>query len=1107
MPAAPLPANEAARLKALHDLDVMDSPPEAEFDALVNVASLVCGAPYSLITLVDVNRQWFKASKGMHGVSETPRSISFCAHAILGDDVLEVPDATRDPRFSDNPLVTTVPHARFYAGAPVVLSDGSHVGTLCVIDRQPRELNASQREILKSLAVAVARALEGRKAIRTQEKIMRALHKSEMLLDRTGAIAGVGGWEVDLVTGGIYWSKETRRIHGVPPDYVPVMKEAINFYAPEARPMIQAAVEEGMASGKSWDLELPFIRLDGTPIWVRAVGMVEFENDQPVRLLGAFQDITARRHVESESLRNAQLLRGSIEALDDAFALFDPQDRLVLCNQRYREIYPQAAYMMQPGNTFEDIIRAGALAGQYPEATGNVEAWVAKRMAIHRQPSSNLIQRVSDGRVLRIGERKLPDGHIVGFRVDITDLMRATEAAQEASNAKGQFLANMSHEIRTPMNAILGMLTLLRKTPLTPQQADYASKSEGATRLLLGVINDILDFSKIEAGKLVLNNQPFRTNQLFQDLQVILATSAGTKPVTVRYDIDPRLPRRLVGDALRLQQVLINLGGNAIKFTAQGEVVISITVASRSPPPAQTMTLDIAVKDAGIGIAPENQARIFDGFSQAEASITRRFGGTGLGVAISQRLVTLMGGKLQVNSALGQGSRFYFTLTLPFEEDVMGDDPSTALPSPLPSPMGSFPNTPRLGGMRLLLVEDNLNNQQVASELLQLEGAWVQIAADGQQAIDTIAAHHTGQGALTRFDLVLMDLQMPVMDGFTATHHIRNTLGLKNLPIVAMTANAMDSDRDASLAAGMDGHVGKPFDLNHLVGVLQRLAAQSWVRPVLQVDGTPSQAQAEWVEHAYPVPAESQSGRAEPFPVRAELVEALSRAAQVAGVDLDTALNRLGYNLALYERTFRMFVADLLAMPAQLRALQAARDTPQAVRLLHTLKGLAATLGVGALATIAGKGEALLQSHLSSIRITQDPAITIDTNSPDLPAVVEHTCVAIAQASPSLMALQVALQTNMASAAPTTDPNAHSPDTSPLDTTALSLALTALADKLRNFDMDAVRLMAALKHQFGAAIQAQTSYSLKPLEEAIDALDFELAKERCQTLHTLTKDT
>lgn len=257
---------------------MLDTGPEEEFDALVKVASLVCGVPISLISLIDAERQWFKANIGLPGASETPRDIAFCAHAILDDALFVVNDASTDLRFADNPLVASQPDIRFYAGAPIVLSDGNRVGTLCVIDRTPRSLDATQSEILVSLAVAAAQALEGRRAIREMQVLSRALQKSKVQLDRTGSLAGVGSWEVDLVNNTIYWSDETCRIHGVAPGYVPDLAQAVAFFAPEARPVIQRALDSAIAMGQSWDLELQLIRADGMPIWVRTVGAVECEN-------------------------------------------------------------------------------------------------------------------------------------------------------------------------------------------------------------------------------------------------------------------------------------------------------------------------------------------------------------------------------------------------------------------------------------------------------------------------------------------------------------------------------------------------------------------------------------------------------------------------------------------------------------------------------------------------------------------------------------------------------------------------------------------------------------------------------------------------------------
>nr|WP_319564850.1 CHASE domain-containing protein [uncultured Rhodoferax sp.] len=594
-----------------------------------------------------------------------------------------------------------------------------------------------------------------------------------------------------------------------------------------------AQMWQTIASGKPWRGEVCNRAKNGRLYWMDTF-IAPFVNDDGLveKYVSIRIDITARKAAEALARRNADLLQGSIEALDDAFALFDDQDELVLCNQRYREVYSLDDDLVQPGIRFETLIRAGAERGQYIQAVGRVEEWVAERLALHRLPMSRLTQKLGNGRTMRILERRMPNGYTVGFRVDITELMEATEAAQEASRSKSQFLANMSHEIRTPMNAILGMLMLLGKTELTPKQADYTAKSERAAQSLLVLLNDILDISKAEAGKMTLDPQPFALQTLVSDVQVVVNAYIGNKPVHLRLSLAPHLPERVVGDALRLKQVLINLCGNAVKFTQQGEVTLSIEQMDHA---ADHVMLKFTVEDSGIGIAPENQAKIFTGFTQAEASTTRRFGGSGLGLAISQRLIELMGGKLELQSALGQGSRFYFSIALPRAANAhlaTSSRPHVPSPSPTELPEGSFANamyTPdtestaailALEGMRILVVEDNFINQQIARELLASEGAAITLANNGQEALNLIAA------TSIPFDVVLMDMQMPVMDGLDATRAIRQTLDNNTLPIVAMTANAMDTDRVACLDAGMNDHVSKPFNLAHLIRVLKSVTGK-----------------------------------------------------------------------------------------------------------------------------------------------------------------------------------------------------------------------------------------------------------------------------------------
>ena len=623
-------------------------------------------------------------------------------------------------------------------------------------------------------------------------------------------------------------------------------------------------------------------------------------------------------------------------------------------------------------------------------------------------------------------------GQHVGFMeigIDVTALMRATETARSASQAKSQFLANMSHEIRTPMSAILGMLTLLRRTPLTEKQADYAIKSERAAQSLLGLINEILDFSKIEAGKMALDVRAFAMDTLLRDVSALLSAGLGHKPVELRFDIDPRLPQTVVGDAMRIQQVLLNLGSNAIKFTARGTVVFSVLVVGSSH---DTVTLLFSVRDTGIGIAPENQARIFSGFTQAEASITRRFGGTGLGLAISQRFVALMGAELKLESALGVGSRFFFTVTLPVGAGVLNSQPMQMKPGP-----GGH----RLAQMRVLLVEDNINNQQIAKELLEDEGADVQIAEDGQQGVESV------QRADPAYDVVLMDLQMPVMDGLAATRHIRSVLKITDLPIVAMSANAMASDREACMAAGMNDHVGKPFDLNNLVHILCEVTGRN--RPEITT---------QW---------------SDPLPL------GVLQTAQREGIDLDSAVNRLGGRQDAYQRLLATFLKDLLAMPFQLQDFATAAKPLEAKRLLHTLKGLAATLGATDLAQNIAPLVQQVQAQTSGHRLSQ---------------VADQAGAAIRAASPGLLALLAALQQS-----PTQMPGSAIDDvidTAPLDIPACFEMLRALETQLQNADMDAIQTVTDLQKRFGPAMRGQ----LDLLGEAVGTLDFEAALPICRTL-------
>ena len=676
----------------------------------------------------------------------------------------------------------------------------------------------------------------------------------------------------------------------------------------------------------------------------------------------------------------------------------------------------------------------------------------------YRWISWNAFPMLEEGQIFAVArdvtERKLTEEELEKYRANLEELITertselniAKEEAEAATRAKSDFLANMSHEIRTPMNAVIGMTHLALKTELTPKQQDYLKKIQSSANSLLGIINDILDFSKIEAGKLDMEAVEFNLDDVLDNLANLVTVKAQEKEnLEVLFYTDSRVPNSLIGDPLRLNQILVNLGNNAVKFTKRGEIVLTIKVVEKS---TDRVTLKFSLRDTGLGMTEEQQAKLFQAFSQADTSTTRKYGGTGLGLTISKRLVNMMGGNIRVESEPGQGTTFSFTAEFglgkekakkrymptpdlqgmkvlvvddnaasrdilrqmlesysfsvsvatsgaegitklenadedkPFElvimdwkmpvmdgieasrriknhkglnkipaivmvtgygrEEVMQQVEEVGLEGFLLKPVSPsmlFDATMQtfgaavpdialvaqrkeheakawenIQGARVLLVEDNEINQQVAMEILQGAGLRVTIANNGQEGVYAARAN--------QYDAILMDIQMPVMDGYTATREIRKDERFKELPIIAMTAHAMSGDEDKSLKAGMNGHVAKPIDPHQLFATLQK-----WIKP--------SEKRAQVKQPEVPV-ERPESDKA--VPAEDELPESLP------GFDLTDGLKRLQGNKTLYRKLLLNFATDYSRVTDEICESLDAKDFDQAHSLVHNLKGLAGNL-------------------------------------------------------------------------------------------------------------------------------------------------------------------
>jgi PAS domain S-box-containing protein len=629
--------------------------------------------------------------------------------------------------------------------------------------------------------------------------------------------------------------------------------------------------------------------------------------------VGLSADITERKRAEHALQQSEEKFRQLTENIHEVFWMMTPTaDEMLYISPAYEQVWGRTCESLyrSPMSWIESIhpddlktaheqfgrqIQGETLDSEYRILTPDgEEKWICDRAFPIRDDAGNLVRVVGIAEEITVRKRYEQE------------LIQAREEADAANFAKSRFLANMSHEIRTPMNGVIGMIQLLQQTDLTAEQSRYASVVQISGKVLLALIDDILDLSKIEAGKITLERLDFDLRRTIEDVVEILSVQASAKGVYLHFHVDGEIPRILRGDALRLRQMLTNLSANAIKFTERGEVSLKVELLSRLE---DKTSVRFSVTDTGIGIKPNEIKALFSPFVQADVSTTRKYGGTGLGLAICKQLAEMMGGTIGVESQEGKGSTFWFTAF--FGAASAGKQEAAAPARATKSPGPGLPAPQRTA--HILVAEDNATNRIVALAQLKKLGYRADAVANGVEAVEAVA---TG-----RYGLVLMDCQMPVMDGFEATRLIRATASHAGLPIVALTANAMSADRERCMTAGMSDYLAKPVELGQLAEKLE-----IWLA-------------AEGQENAAPAAGEPSSPRTDAIFDEAALMRRLMDDRPLAGLVLKGCLN------------------DLPGQLASLNRLLEAGDSAGLRLQAHTLKGAAATIAADGLSAIAREME------------------------------------------------------------------------------------------------------------------------------------------------------
>ncbi|MBF0211373.1 MAG: response regulator [Desulfamplus sp.] len=660
---------------------------------------------------------------------------------------------------------------------------------------------------------------------------------AEQRLKEAQSIAHIGHWEYNLLNQNLIWSDEIYHIYEVDPEtFIPNYDLVVSMFHPQDREFVENSFKTSVKKKVPFDVEHRIISGKGTIKYIhQQCKNIYDKGDKPTLSVGTVQDITQRRQAEWALLIERANLNVIMDAAPIGILIIDSNYCIIKANKKAKTLFRKEQsdnIDTRCGDLISCIYRNEEPKGcgftNFCESCPFMEA-LKKVILLKGRIDGQEMEVIIDNDLLYIDESvvSVEDGEALSYNDkptikrwlkfsvepitlidnpncavavvdDITDrkiaekeLLNAKKSAELATDAKSQFLANMSHEIRTPMNVIIGMSRLIRETDLTSEQREYAEMVFQSSEILLSLIEDILDFSKIEAGKIELESVDFDLKSLIDKLTNMLKIKASEKGVELRYIVAPDVPTFIKGDPNRLRQIILNLINNAVKFTEQGEIIIRVS-GGNIDEKSDSVLLIFSVTDTGIGILQDRLDRLFQPFSQADISTTRQYGGTGLGLVISKRLVELMGGAISVDSDYGKGTTFKFTAKFKFGcsvDESIYDDSTNTLISDL-----------ELSGLRVLMAEDNEFNQRLALIILHKMGIIADVVCNGKKATEAVCQKE--------YDVILMDIQMPEMDGLEATRNIREE-GFK-IPIIAMTANATPQDRRNCDLAGMDGYLSKP---------------------------------------------------------------------------------------------------------------------------------------------------------------------------------------------------------------------------------------------------------------------------------------------------------